>query len=347
MKILSVVVPCYNEEAVLRQTNSSMLALIARLVDAGKIADTSCIYYVDDGSKDGTWSLIEIFARESKHVAGLKLSRNRGHQNALLAGLFNVPGDLVVSIDADLQDDLDAIEYMIDAHIDGCEIVYGVRDDRTTDTPFKRFTAEAFYGLLARLGVDVVHNHADYRLMTRRAIEALKDYREVNLFLRGIIPLIGFKSSVVHYKRGLRYAGDSKYPLKKMLSLAWEGVTSMSIVPLRLVTATGAIVFALTVLISLCVVGIRLFTNQALPGWTSTVLPIYLLGGIQILCIGILGEYLGKVYQEVKARPRFVIERKCGANYLLARQTAGITMPPSEPPVGEPDRFANTNPSHH
>lgn len=309
---LSIVVPCYNEELVLAQTNSALLVLLRRLIDSGKVAESSCVYYVDDGSKDGTWPLIELLASQSAHVAGFKLSRNRGHQNALLAGLFSAPGDLLVSIDADLQDDIDAIERMVDENGLGSEIVYGVRDDRTVDSPFKRLTAETFYVLLSRLGVDVVYNHADYRLMTRRAVEALKDYREVNLFLRGIVPLIGFRSTVVAYKRGIRGAGESKYPLTKMLALAWEGVTSMSVVPLRFVTSVGAVVFALTVLLSLFVLAVRLFTDQALPGWASTVLPIYLLGGIQILCVGILGEYIGKIYKEVKARPRFVLERACG-----------------------------------
>ena len=317
MKELSIVVPCYNEYEVLQQTNTSLSLLLSHLIAEGKIADSSCIYYVDDGSKDGTWSIIEKFSCESKYISGIKLSRNMGHQNAVLAGLLSVNGDFVISIDADLQDDVGAIELMIDACNEGSEIVYGVREDRATDTKFKRYTAEVFYALLARLGVDVVHNHADYRLMTRKAIEALKEYREVNLFLRGMVPLIGFKSSVVHYKRGPRFAGESKYPIKNMLSLAWEGVTSMSIVPLRFVTVTGAIVFLLSILLSLSVVGVRLFTNQALPGWASTVLPIYLLGGIQILCIGIIGEYLGKVYKEVKARPRFLIEQNCGRELLV------------------------------
>ena len=305
---LGIVVPCHNEEEVLRQTTARLLAVLSRLMSSEEIAENSCIYYVDDGSRDGTWELIETLARDNTNVGGVKLSRNRGHQNALLAGLLTIPGDVLVSIDADLQDDVDAIEQMVDACASGADVVYGVRDDRTTDTAFKRGTAHAFYRLMEALGVEIIYGHADYRLLTRRAIDALRDYREVNLFLRGIIPLLGFRSALVYYKRGERFAGKSKYSLRRMLSLAWEGVTSLSVTPLRIVTSLGGIVFALTALMSLYVVGVRLFTDQALPGWASTVLPIYLLGGIQILCIGILGEYLGKVYKEVKARPRYVIE---------------------------------------
>jgi glycosyltransferase involved in cell wall biosynthesis len=310
MTRLSIVVPCYNEQEVLRQTTSRLLGLLNRLICAGKVADNSSIYYIDDGSHDSTWELIETLAQENKQIGGVKLSRNRGHQNAILAGLFTVPGDILVSIDADLQDDVDAIENMVNAYYDGCDIVYGVREDRTTDTIFKRGTAQTFYRLMAILGVDVVYNHADYRLMTRRAIDALRDYSEVNLFLRGIIPLLGFRSAMVTYKRGERFAGESKYPLRKMIPFAWEGITSFSVIPLRMITMNGMAIFGLTVLMSLYVVGVRLLTNQAIPGWASTVLPIYLLGGIQLLCVGILGEYLGKVYKEVKARPRFTIERK-------------------------------------
>ena len=309
---LGIVVPCYNEEQVLRQTTACLFALLNRLISSAKIAENSSIYYVDDGSRDATWALIQSLATENAHIGGVKLSRNCGHQNALLAGLFTVPGDVLVSIDADLQDDVDAIVQMVDACIDGADIVYGVRDDRTTDTLFKRGTAQGFYRLMEALGVDIIYNHADYRLMTRRAIDALMDFHEVNLFLRGIIPLLGFRSAIVYYKRSERLAGKSKYPLRRMLSLAWEGVTSFSVMPLRIVTVLGAAIFALTMLMSLYIVGVRLFTNLAVPGWASTVLPIYLLGGIQIFCVGILGEYLGKVYKEVKARPRYIVEKVIG-----------------------------------
>jgi glycosyltransferase involved in cell wall biosynthesis len=286
-----------------------LLALLDRLINAERIAVASRIYYVDDGSRDGTWALIEELAREHKRVGGLRLSRNRGHQNALLAGLYTVPGDAIVSVDADLQDDVEAIERMVDACHSGADIVYGVRDDRSIDTPFKRWTAQAFYRLMTLFGVEIVYNHADFRLMSRRAIDALRDYHEVNLFLRGIVPLIGLPTATVSYPRRARTAGESKYPSRRMLSLAWEGITSFSITPLRMVTALGAVIFALTVLMSFYVVGVRLLTNAAVPGWASTVLPIYLLGGIQILSIGILGEYLGKIYREVKQRPRYVVEQ--------------------------------------
>lgn len=307
---LGIVVPCYNEEQVLRETTRRLLTLLDRLISAGLIAHNSRIYYIDDGSRDGTWSLIKFIAHENSQVGGIKLSRNCGHQSALLAGLYSVPGDAIVSIDSDLQDDVDTIEMMVNECINGADIVYGVRDDRTTDTYFKRETAQVFYRMMGLLGVEAIYNHADFRLMTRRAIEALKGYREVNLFLRGIIPLIGFPSAKVTYTRGARVAGDSKYPLRRMLSLAWEGVTSFSVIPLRIVTVLGTVIFALTVLMSLYVIGVRLFTDQAIPGWASTVLPIYLLGGIQIMSIGILGEYHGKVYREIKARPRYTIENR-------------------------------------
>jgi glycosyltransferase involved in cell wall biosynthesis len=309
---LVIVVPCYNEEQVLRQTTAHLLALLNRLISLEKIAESSSIYYVDDGSHDSTWALIESLAIENARIGGVKLSRNCGHQNALLAGLFTVPGDVLVSIDADLQDDVDAIEQMVDACLKGADVVYGVRDDRTTDTIFKRGTAHGFYRLMEALGVNIIYNHADYRLMTRRAINALMNYHEVNLFLRGIIPLLGFRSAIVYYKRSERLAGKSKYPLRRMLSLAWEGVTSFSVMPLRIVTVLGAAIFALTMLMSLYIVGVRLFTNQAVPGWASTVLPIYFLGGVQIFCAGILGEYLGKVYKEVKARLRYIVEKVIG-----------------------------------
>lgn len=310
---LSIVVPCYNESEVLELTNDELLRTLQRLVDAGKIAPTSGVYYIDDGSRDDTWALIESLAASDRRVSGVKLAHNVGHQRALLAGLSTVPGDMLVSIDADLQDDAGVIEQMVDAWASGCEIVYGVREDRSSDTSFKRGSAGLYYKLLAWFGVEVVDNHADFRLMSRRAIEALKDYREANLFLRGMVPLIGLRSGIVRYTRAERAAGESKYPLRKMLSLAWDGITSFSVVPLRMVTTIGAIVFVFTVLLSIGVVGVWLFTDRAVPGWASTVLPIYLSAGLQILCIGVLGEYLGKVYQEVKARPRYLLERTVGA----------------------------------
>ena len=317
MKELSIVVPCFNEEAMLPHTNGALLAFLQELISTKKVTASSCIYYVDDGSDDQTWALIESYSKHSENVAGLKLSTNCGHQNALLAGLLHVPGEMIASIDADLQDDLTALESMIDLNAKGFDIVYGVRDDRTTDTFFKSFTAKVFYKILAWLGGNIIQNHADYRLMSRRAIDALRNFKEINLFLRGVIPLIGFKSSMVYYKREARLAGVSKYPLRKMLAFAWEGITSLSIAPLRVITLGGAIVFTLTMLMSLLIIGIRIFTDLAIAGWASTVLPIYVLGGIQLFAIGILGEYLGKIYKEVKERPRFLIETWCGHRSLL------------------------------
>ena len=249
---------------------------------------------------------LELFER------GVKLSRNRGHQNALLAGLLSADGDAVVSIDADLQDDVAVIEQMVDEYRRGIDIVFGVRKRRDTDTFFKRATARAFYGLMGWLGAGSVSDHADFRLMSRRAIEALGQFREVNLFLRGIVPLLGFRTAVVEYDRGERFAGESKYPLKKMLAFALEGVTSFSVVPLRLITLIGFSVFALTVAMTLWVLWVRVFTDEAVPGWASTVLPLYFVGGVQILCLGVIGEYLGKIYAEVKARPRYFIDQFSG-----------------------------------
>lgn len=306
---LGIVVPCYNEEAVLHETANRLLALLDRLVDAEKIAPESKIYFIDDGSKDRTWSIIDALAQKQPRIAGIKLSRNRGHQNALVAGLLTVDGDAVVSIDADLQDDISVIEEMISEYNDGVDVVYGVRKKRETDTAFKRITAELFYKLINMLGAESILNHADYRLMSRRALEALQQFKEVNLFLRGIVPLIGFRSSIVYYDRGERLAGESKYPLKRMIALALDAVTSFSIVPLRIITFIGFSVFLLTILLTIWVLYIRFFTARAIPGWASTVLPIYFISGIQILCLGVIGEYVGKAYSEIKARPRFVIEK--------------------------------------
>jgi len=311
---LGIVVPCYNEEEVLPETSRRLIDLLSSLSAQGKITLDSCVYFVDDGSKDATWSVIESLSSRHSQIAGIKLSRNRGHQNALLAGLFTAEGDVVISVDADLQDDLDAIGEMLDRNREGAEVVYGVRKLRETDTFFKRISAESFYRLLALFGAEVVYNHADYRLMSRRALEGLMLYKEVNLFLRGIVPLIGYRSAIVYYDRHERFAGESKYPLKKMLGFAWEAITSFSIVPLRAITAIGFIVFLFSIAMVAWVLGVRLFTDQAVPGWASAVLPVYLLGGIQILCIGILGEYLGKTYSEIKERPRYLIEKIIDSN---------------------------------
>ncbi|HEX8755946.1 MAG TPA: glycosyltransferase family 2 protein [Steroidobacteraceae bacterium] len=306
---LAIVVPCFNEEDALPETARRLGRLLDRLQRDGRIAAGSRIVFIDDGSRDRTWELIEQLACDDERMGGIKLSRNRGHQNALLAGLFTAEGDVLVSVDADLQDDVEVIEEMLSQHARGMNVVYGVRNDRSSDGLFKRVSALGFYRMLHALGVESVYNHADFRLLSRKAVDALKDFREVNLFLRGIVPLIGFKSSVVYYTRTERMAGVSKYPLRKMMALAMDAVTSFSVVPLRLISALGVLVFLFSIGMGAWTLWIKLFSGRAVPGWTSTLLPIYLLGGLQILCVGILGEYLGKVYQETKRRPRYIIEK--------------------------------------
>ena len=305
---LSIVVPCYNEQEVLPETVSRLGSLRDKLVSTGRVSGDTEIVLVDDGSRDNTWALISEAATSRPFLRGIKLSRNRGHQTALIAGLFSASGDAVISIDADLQDDLGAIEKMIDLHLAGAEVVYGVRARRDTDTFFKRFTAEGYYRLLGTLGVEVVFNHADYRLLGRRALESLKRYGESNLFLRGIIPQLGYSSAIVRYDRHERFAGESKYPLWKMLAFAWQGVTSFSAAPLRAVTAVGLFISVASFAVAAWALWIRLFSGSAVPGWASTVIPMYFLGGIQLLSIGMIGEYLAKVYLEVKRRPRYFID---------------------------------------
>lgn len=306
---LAVVVPCYNEEEVLPETIRQLLLVRSRMVEEGLITPTSNLYFVDDGSRDRTWSLIEEFAAKEACVHGIKLSRNRGHQNAVLAGLFHAEGDAVVTIDADLQDDIGVLFQMVSNYARGHDIVYGVRKRRETDSWFKRVTAEGYYRVLSAMGVNVIFNHADFRLMSRRAIDALKDYGEVNLFLRGIVPTIGFPSAVVYYDRHERFAGESKYPLRKMMALAIDGITSFSTVPLRIIAALGLIIFVVSLILSGWVIWIRLFTDQSVPGWASLTLPIYLMGGIQLLSLGVLGEYVAKTYMETKRRPRFFVDK--------------------------------------
>jgi glycosyltransferase involved in cell wall biosynthesis len=306
---LAIVLPCYNEEEVLPETQRRLLALLTRMQASQLVSDDSGIYFVDDGSKDKTWALIESLSKDDARIHGIKLAHNRGHQNALLAGLMSAPGDALVSIDADLQDDVDVIESMVKAFIGGAEIVYGVRDSRATDTAFKRQTAQVYYKLMRRMGVDLIYNHADFRLMGRRSVDALRQYDEVNLFLRGIVPLIGFKTETIKYDRAERFAGESKYPLKKMLGFAVNGITSFSVVPLRMITFFGIFVSLLSFLATLWVLYGRLVMGTVIPGWASSVIPVYLLGGIQLLSIGVLGEYVSKIYMETKRRPRYFIER--------------------------------------
>jgi len=319
---LAFVIPCFNEEEILPATGTRIAALIARLADARKISASSRVYFVDDGSSDGTWSVISEFVRSGLPVVGIKLSGNRGQQNAVLAGLLVAEGQAIVSIDADLQDDLNAIEQMIDRFHDGCDIVYGVRKGRVSDSMFKRFTAAFFYWFVAVIGVRLIRNHADCRLMSRRAVEALREFRESNLFLRGIVPLLGFRSCIVEYDRLRRTAGKSKYPLRKMLALAADGITSFSVVPLRLIGLIGLTVFVSAMAVSVWVLWTKFFTDRALPGWASIVLPMYFLGGVQLLATGIIGEYLARIYIETKARPRFIVEQIIGESPAPSRETA-------------------------
>lgn len=306
---LAIVVPCYNEEEVLPATFSALEQVLQNMLGEKKISDESKIYFVDDGSKDKTWEMLEQKALNDKYVIAIKLSRNRGHQNALYAGLCTTVEDVVVSIDADLQDGPENIELMVDECAKGHDVVYGVRSERKTDTFFKRFTAEGYYHLMRRMGVDLVFNHADFRLMSRRALDAFKEYPEANLFLRGIVREVGFRSSTVEYERQERLAGESKYPLRKMLSFAWEGVSSFSTMPLRAITVMGFSAGGMSLVILLWVLGTRLFTNDAIPGWTSILLPLLFIGSVQLMCLGILGEYLAKIYAEVKGRPKYHLDK--------------------------------------
>lgn len=308
---LYLAIPCYNEEEVLLETSKQLKSKLSVLIKKGVVSSDSRIIFVDDGSKDTTWEIIESLYKKDKMYGGIKLSRNRGHQNALLAGLMSAKddADVVISLDADLQDDIDAIDKMIHAYKAGAEIVYGVRSARKKDTFFKKATAQGFYSLMSKLGVDSVYNHADYRLMSKRAILELEQFSEVNLFLRGIIPLLGFNTAIVEYERAERFAGESKYPLKKMLNFAIDGITSFSVKPLRIVTSLGFIVSLASLLIMIYALTSKLL-GHAVEGWTFTILSVWFIGGVQMLSLGVVGEYIGKIYNEVKARPRFIIEKK-------------------------------------
>lgn len=309
-KTLYIVVPCYKEEAVLPETSRRLGEKMRALMAAGKISDKSRVMFVNDGSKDRTWEIIAGLHEQDKLFSGVNLSRNRGHQNALLAGLMTAVNyaDMIISMDADLQDDVNAVDAMVDAYHAGYDVVYGVRSARKTDTFFKRFTAEGFYKLMQALGVDIVFNHADYRLMSRRAVEGLAQFKEVNLFLRGIVPQIGYPFTTVEYERAERFAGESKYPLKKMLSFAFDGITSFSIKPIRLILVVGMVIFVASIVALLWALISKLM-GSAQAGWTSLMASIWMIGGIQLLSLGIIGEYIGKVYNEAKARPRYIIER--------------------------------------
>lgn len=309
-KTLYVVIPCYKEEAVLPETAKRLREKLHALIDQGKIASGSRILFVNDGSKDRTWEIIEGLHAQDPIYSGVNLSRNRGHQNALLAGLLTAVqyADMMVSMDADLQDDINAMDAMIDRYHEGYDVVYGVRSARKTDTAFKRMTAEGFYKLMRAMGVEIVFNHADYRLMSRRAVEGLAQFEEVNLFLRGIVPQIGYPWTCVEYERAARFAGESKYPLKKMIAFALDGITSFSVKPMRLILSVGAVIFGLS-LIALLWALIAKLSGHSVGGWTSLMCSIWMIGGIQLLSLGVIGEYIGKIYSETKRRPRFIIER--------------------------------------
>ena len=310
MKTLYIVVPCYNEEEVLHETTKRLKEKLNKLIKNKKIKKDSKVLYVNDGSKDNTWAIIEEINKNDKMFTGISLSRNRGHQNALVAGLLTAKehADIIISMDADLQDDINAIDEMIEKNNNGCDIVYGVRNKREKDSWFKRTTAEGFYKFMKIMGVDVVFNHADYRLTSKRVLDNFADYHEVNLFLRGIFPLIGFKSDIVYYERNERFAGVSKYPLKKMLNFAWDGITSFSVKPIRMVLNIGIIMFVISIIMLIYALTVKILGNTV-SGWTFIICSIWMIAGVQMLSLGIIGEYIGKIYSETKARPRFIIEK--------------------------------------
>ncbi len=307
--VLYLVIPCYNEEAVLHETSRQLLHKLDVLISKNLIDQRSKIVFVNDGSRDTTWEIIKELHEKNPMILGIDLSRNRGHQNALLAGLMTVKeyADMVISLDADLQDDVDAIDEMVERYHEGFDIVYGVRSARKTDTFFKRFTAEGFYRVMKLLGADVVFNHADYRLMSKRTLDALEEFKEVNLFLRGIVPMIGFDSTNVYYERKERFAGESKYPLKKMLSFAFDGITSLSVKPIRMISILGILIFMISVIAFLYFL-IGSIVGVTEPGWPSLITSIWALGGLQLLAIGVVGEYIGKIYLETKERPKYIVK---------------------------------------
>ncbi len=313
MTKLYIAVPCYNEEECLPDSSGKLLNKLNEMIAKGIITDDSRIVFIDDGSKDKTWEIISKLHTENEMFQGIKLSRNRGHQNALLCGLMTLKDkcDAVISIDADLQDDINVFDEMVRKYEDGCDVVYGVRSKRETDTFFKRFTAEAYYKVLDKLGAKVIFNHADFRLMSARALESFSQFKEVNLFLRGLVPMVGYKSDIVTYERSERLLGESKYPLKKMLALAFEGITSLSTKPIKLISRIGLIIFLVSIAMLIYTV-VRYFMGATEVGWASLAVSIWAIGGLQLLAIGVVGEYIGKIYLETKARPRFIVETYLG-----------------------------------
>lgn len=314
-EIMYIVIPCYNEEEMLPITAKELMKKMDALKAQGRIDEKSKVMFVDDGSKDKTWQIIRQLHSLSDMFTGVKLSRNKGHQNALLAGLMTAKdyADIIVSMDADLQDDINAVDGFLDKRAEGCDIVYGVRSSREKDTAFKRNTAQAYYKILEKMGVEITYNHADYRLMSKRAVEALGEFDEVNLFLRGIVPMVGFKSDIVTYVRNERVAGESKYPLKKMIAFAVEGITSLSVKPIRFITFLGILVFLIS-LIMLIYFLVTWAAGDTVRGWASTITSVWAIGGLQLLAIGIIGEYIGKIYLETKARPKYIIETNLEEN---------------------------------
>lgn len=344
--VLYLVIPCYNEEAVLPETTKRLTEKMHTMIRAEQVDPESRILYVDDGSKDKTWAIISEYAEAIPYVDGVKLAHNRGHQNALLAGLMTAMPlcDCAISMDADLQDDINVIDRFVEKYMEGCDVVYGVRNKRETDTFFKRTTAEGFYKFMKILGVDVVFNHADYRLMSRRALEGLSEYKEVNLFLRGIVPLIGFKSDYVYYDRAERFAGESKYPLKKMISFALDGITSFSVKPLKLISNLGILISVLSIF-GLLYALISHLCGVTVAGWTAIVASIWLLGGLQMLCLGVVGGYIGKIYSEVKQRPAFSSKPTSKPNRKKRSWTNTDTLTKPDPELSQ--QFGISFPAAH
>ena len=306
---LTVVIPCFNEEEVLLETAKRVSEVLKGLIEEKKVSNLSKILFVDDGSVDKTWEIVEKLNKNSELISGLKLSSNKGHQTAVIAGLTEVDADCYITMDADLQDDINVIVDMVDLYLKGKDVVYGVREDRSIDSFFKRFSAQLFYKLFSMIGGKSVYNHADFRLMSKRAVEGLRLYQERNLYLRGIVPELGFEEAIVTYSRKKRFAGATKYPLKRMIALSLEAITSFSFVPLRLISLIGFLVFFVSAAMILYIFLIYFFTDKVLPGWASTVLPIYFIGGIQLLFLGVIGEYVGKIYMETKSRPRYFVDK--------------------------------------